>query len=111
MSQNYRGVIVKESLSDPNILEQFQIVSHKLVGLENVETSWDIITVETKSEQVSAIKELASALKEGTWYAHFWNEDELVVVFKDKIIDNREEAVTYARALGIPEEQLDFPTA
>jgi hypothetical protein len=107
MSQIYRGIIIKESLNDPSVLDQFQVISHKLVGLENVETSWDIVTVE--NAQLEAIKSLASALKKGKWYAHFWNTDQLFVVFRDKVIDNREDAVVYGRALGIPDEQLDFP--
>ena len=46
---------------------------------------------------------------------HFWNEREIIAVFKDKTFTfnsddkpSRINAVNYGISLGIPEEQLDF---
>jgi hypothetical protein len=51
------------------------------------------------------------------WYAHFWREDTVIVVYHDRIFkldrDDRstwQEAIEHGKAQGIPEEQLDFPT-
>lgn len=62
------------------------------------------------------IERLAQNLKEGTWYAHFWYGRSVIVVFKSKTFhfnfDNKvnwKDTLEYGMALGIPEEQLDFP--
>ncbi len=54
--------------------------------------------------------------KEGGWYCDFHSDSEVVVVFCDRIFRypkgdrNRREAVEdYARSVGVPEAQLDWP--
>lgn len=46
---------------------------------------------------------------------HFWNEENLVVVFANKIfwlkrddLNTLGKVIDYGRSLGIPESQLDF---
>lgn len=58
------------------------------------------------------MKEVQDAMQEGSWYAHFYNQDgsKLVVVFKNKIIDieDTEEISRIGQELKIPLEQMDF---
>ena len=48
------------------------------------------------------------------FYAHFYREQELIAVFKQKIfrmtpcLDSWDEAIMYGREIGIKPEQLDF---
>jgi hypothetical protein len=105
----YRGVIVRESLRDPSALEAFQIESEE----HDIESDWHLVTV---TGPRSAIEQLPAALADGPWYIHFWHDQDVLVVFKDGIYPLRHNdrstwspALEHGRALGIPEEQLDFP--
>ncbi len=48
------------------------------------------------------------------WYGHFYNDQELIVVFKDQVFKVAPHKSTwtpiieYGQTLGIPEDQLDF---
>jgi len=51
------------------------------------------------------------------WYAHFWNEDKIIVVYNDTqftlLKDDKStwrEAIEHGKTQGIPEDELDFPT-
>jgi hypothetical protein len=57
-----------------------------------------------------------SLLREGGWYCDFHSDQEVVVVFHDRIFRYqsgdraaRDEAECYARSMGVPETQLDWP--
>ncbi len=71
------------------------------------------ILVHATDKQIGA---LSSQVKRG-WYAHFWKDQRLVVVFRGEKFEFKsrdkstwKEAVEYGKSVGIPEEQLDFPT-
>ncbi len=100
-------MIIQESLTDQSILEPFKIIKTESTSRDDADGGWNILTVEGPIE---AIHNLAAFIKVGTWYAHFWNRNELIIVFKDKVITDRQKAVAYGRSIGIPEQQLDFPT-
>jgi hypothetical protein len=104
----YKGAIVAESLKDKNILRDINVLK--------VETSddgeWHIYMVVVPEEFFNT---LCKNINDGTWYAHFWNNRDVVAVFKNKIIsfnfDDKNtwgEVISYGRSLNIPEEQLDF---
>ena len=104
-----KGVIVENSLADKSILKRLHIEKSWQDG------DWTLHAVQIKKDLV---QEVASALSDGPWYTHFWEagKDEILVVFKDKIItihskdtSTWESAIAYGKSIGIPEEQLDFP--
>jgi len=102
------GIIIKQSLSDPKILEGFKILEHE----RDDEVDWDLYTVEATEAQV---KQLANEIKD-KWYTHFWQGREVIAVFRGKIFkfnfddkENWKPAVDYGMSIGIPKEQLDFP--
>ena len=102
----YKGVIIKSSLKEPKVLEEFKVLNQEMDG------DWELFTVEATREQ---IEQLAHELEEG-WYTHFWQGRDVVAIFKDKIFefnfDEKESwkpVVDYGLSIGIPIEQLDFP--
>jgi hypothetical protein len=109
MSKNkiYKGKIVLESLEDKNLVNKMQILGTEIAG------DWTIYTILiSKSE----IENLASYIKQGPWYAHFWHGNEVLAVFRDKIFKffhNQErswrETIGYGISIGIPKKKLDFP--
>jgi len=107
---NYTGVIVEESLKSQKILKDFKIIKTEV----SEDETWHMHTVCATKEQ---LEKLSQELNSGTWYAHFWNENDIVVVFQNKIFAfqkddfaGRREVIVYGMLSGIPEEQLDFPT-
>jgi len=108
----YKGTIVLESLSDDRILNEFEIIKLKITDEDNPSNRWHLITVLASKEQ---IEKLANYLKPEKWYAHFWNGDDIIAVFPNKIFNFKHsdkftwtEAIEYGKSLGIPEKQLDF---
>ena len=105
----FKGIIIEESLENRDILKDAQIIESTV----SEDGEWHMHTVLISPEH---LEQLAQNLKDGTWYAHFWNGRNVIVVFKGKTFqfnfDSKEtwkETLEYGRSLGIPEEQLDFP--
>lgn len=108
MEIKYKGTIIEESLENLDILKDFNILSSKVSS----DLEWHMHTVEVTEDQ---IQKLSWYIKPEKWYAHFWNSDDVIVVFRDKIFNLKhsdkstwKEAVDYGKSVGIPEEQLDF---
>jgi len=103
-----QGTIIENSLTDPAVLKELSI-------LKSWSTStWNLHHVSLDRPQ--ALK-LASYIKAGPWYMHFWESgtDDVLVVFKDKTFDIKhsdkstwQEAIDYGISIGVPDKQLDF---
>jgi hypothetical protein len=69
------------------------------------------------SEAIHVSRAIASALSDlGGWYCDFRTQDETFVVFPRKVYryrrgdeNGRHHAAAHARAIGIPENQIDWP--
>jgi len=112
MKNEYKGIIVEESLEDNRILNDLEIVKIKITNEENPSERWHLYTVKVSKQD---IEKLSKTIKQ-KWYIHFWKGKDVIVIFKDKKFefnfDNKpawEPAVKYGLSLGIPKEQLDFP--
>lgn len=119
---NYKGVIIEESLEDKSVLKEIKIISteveeviekHKTPWLDK----WTLYTVEIAQDKAEKIAEkLSKSLeKEHSWYADFKNKTHHFIIFRDRVffIDrtSREEydqAKQYGISLGIPGYQVDF---
>lgn len=72
--------------------------------------------IEIDSSQLQeTINKIQKALKDSqSWYAHLYNDDELIVIFKDKVFTVKPHSsswgsiIDYGKQLHIPEAQLDF---
>lgn len=112
MDKDFTGTIIEESLEDNRILNELEIVSFRISDSENSADRWHLYTVKVSKEE---IEKLSKYLKNGRWYMHFWENRDVVAVFKDKIFrfnyDDKstwKPAVDYGLSVGIPIEQLDF---
>ncbi len=107
----YRGQIIEESLADLKVLSEFTSESVRVTnGTGGV---WTTHTVLCQRAQLDTLKHF---LRPGPWYAHFWRQDEVVVVYRTAIFEfDRHEprtwssAIEYGLRLGIPVERLIFP--
>lgn len=112
MNSDYKGTIVEESLEDNRIINDLDVIGFKISKDENPADRWHLYTVKVSKDE---IKKLSKQVKVGKWYMHFWNSDDVIAVFKDKIFEFRhdqketwKEAFEHGQSLGIPNEQLNF---
>lgn len=120
--ENYRGVIIEESLEDKKVLKKVKILSTKIEDVaERHKTpwikQWTLHTVEIPENEADGIaEEISKSLdSEHNWYADFKNDDMHYIVFLDKVFkidrtikEQYEKATQYGISLGIPNYQLDF---
>lgn len=106
----YEGVIITESLVDPNVVKGLTILQEEY----DQESGWHLVTVTATETKIGA---LAEQIKDGPWYIHFWHGDDVIVVFQNKTFNMKhgdkttwQPVVQYGQSIGIPPEQLDFPT-
>lgn len=103
-----KGTIIENSLADKSVLADLNII--KTWNDED----WILHNVIVKETQIESIQK---ALNDGPWYIHFLGDDNIVVVYKDKIFNIKKsdistwsKAIEYGKSLGIPNKQLDFLT-
>ena len=78
---NYHGIIIDISQKDKFILDRLKILSKK--KSEN----WILYKIEVNSKDIDRIiKDLQDNMVEGKYYIHFYKKDELIIIFKNKII-------------------------
>lgn len=105
-----KGIIIENSLQDKSLLEKIQINRTWQEG------DWILHEIEVDEKEVP---EIGKYISNGPWYIHLWNvgEDDFAIIFKDKTFYVKKsdpssftEAIAYGKSIGIPDEQLDFPT-
>ena len=119
MNDKWKGVIISESLGEPSLLNEFDVYKARISKREELvddrgnKGRWHFYWVYATDEQIEAI---SHQIKRG-WYAHFWKGQKLLAVFLSKKFEFRakdratwKDAIEYGKSIGIPEEQLDFPT-
>lgn len=106
----YHGIIIDQEFTDKAFPESFKIFAIKQDG------TWEIYGIEVEDSQLEeSIKRIQENMREDEpWYAHLYNNEKLIVIFKNKVFEVKPHAeswkliVDYGRELNIPEEQLDF---
>jgi hypothetical protein len=107
---NYLGIVVEQSLRDPQVREELQVVAVKHGA--NWSFWLDSAGADELDQHIKVIQ--TNMVSAEHWYAHYFRGDELVVVFRDAVFRLRtdpatwEPAVTYGLAAGIPRNELDF---
>ena len=108
--EEYHGIIVDVSQKDKSIFNKLKILGSKISSNDD----WTLYKIEVNSENVDeTIKKLQDNLDDG-FYFHLYRNDELIVVFKERIFNIKpdkstwNEAIDYGKSLDIPERQLDF---
>lgn len=74
---------------------------------------WTLRTVNITKEK---IQYLSNKIKSNSYYMHFWDNRNIIVVFRNKIFEidyddknTWKDAIEYGVSIGISKEQLDFP--
>jgi hypothetical protein len=108
----YHGIIHDAEFKDPLFPEGFKIFARK----KSTTSSWILYGIEVVDRDldkaISSIQK--NMVSDKPYYAHLYNDDELVVIFKEKVFRVKPHVSTWApiiefgRTLNIPEEQLDF---
>jgi hypothetical protein len=104
----YLGVVVRESLRDPSLTPPL-VASRR--GAD-----WTMLLVRIPVEELDhGVAALRSNFDPtDCWYAHFFREDELVVVFADEVFRVSTDPATWdapvqhGRDCGVPDNELDF---
>ncbi len=111
-SKIYKGAIIRESLEEVSVLNDFKIVSTKVTDDIDPTERWTIHDVEADE---ATLLTLSKVLKPTKWYAHFWSDREVIAIFRDKVFrfnfDDKkswEPAIAHGLSVGIPREQLYF---
>ena len=119
---DYKGVIIKESLENKDILKDVKILETRVEEVTEKHKTpwikqWTLYTVEISENQSREVAEKISKTldSEHNWYADFKNDTHHYIIFRDKVfyIDRKskeqyDEAKHYGISLGIPEHQVDF---
>ncbi len=117
---NYKGVIIEESLANKDVLKKIKILSTKVEKVtEKHQTpwlsQWTLHTVEILENKAQTIAEEIGKSLDSSWYADYKNDTHHYIIFRNKIfyIDRKskeqyDEAKRYGISLGIPEYQVDF---
>jgi len=120
--ENYKGIIIEESLEDKEVLKKVKIISTKIEKvIEKHQTpwisQWTLQTVEISKDHAEEVaREISQSLdQKHNWYADYKNDTHHYIIFRDKVfyIDRKsktqyDEAKNYGISLGIPEYQVDF---
>ncbi len=109
----WKGMIVKESLTDAAMLEKVSVTNVSETDDIDPVRRWHLYKVDHVTR--SQMDDLSRVIKSRGWYAHFWREGNMVVIYKDKFFaftgtnkHGRQLAIEYGISVGIPKEQLDF---
>ncbi|MES2215818.1 MAG: hypothetical protein V4481_00795 [Patescibacteria group bacterium] len=120
---DYKGVIIEESLEKKDILKKVKIISTEIEKVtEQMKTpwlkNWTLHTVLIPEEDAYHVTdELSASLEDqhSSWYADYQNKKWHYIIFKGKIFkvnkSNPEEyraAMEYGVSLGIPKHQVNF---
>jgi hypothetical protein len=114
MGKDYKGTIIAESLTDPEVLNALQVISTRTdIDQDDSTGAWHLYSVAVDRVDIQTIQQCLK--REGGWYMHFWNGNDIIVVFRDKMFELKhddkttwKEAIEYGLSVGVPLEQLDF---
>lgn len=118
MKKDWKGGIITEGLSDPTVISKFSIYGAS-ISKDNMPVDdkgnigrWHGYDVRCSKEEIDALQQYILL----GWYAHFWRDDRIIVVFNDRQFELDKydksiwkEAVEHGKKQGIPEYELDFP--
>jgi hypothetical protein len=112
VKSEYHGIIIKESLKDQFILRTMKILGKKASG------PWTFLRIGAEGGKIDEVLKLVkeNLLTENSvpYYAHFYRDKELIVVFPEKIFyvkPDRESwgpVVSYEVSRGIPQDEMDM---
>lgn len=108
----YHGIILDAEFIDSSYPEKFKIFAKR----KSSDEDWTLYGIEVEEKDLKkTIVAIQKCMKlDQPYYAHFYNDNKLIVIFKDKIfhvsphISTWNKIIEYGKKLKIPTEQLDF---
>lgn len=80
MKNEYKGIIVEESLIDNRILNDFKIIDVQISTDENPLDRWHIYTITATDNDIIKLSENIKP----KWYMHFWKDKNIIAIFQGK---------------------------
>ncbi|WP_300613199.1 hypothetical protein [Trebonia sp.] len=116
----YSGTLIAESLRAGTELHGIPLAVTKVcrVRVDNEPELWTLIYFDVAAARAADLAEALSRVlaQTGGWYCDFRSDEEVFVVFSDRVFRYRRgdraarsTVEDYARAMGVPEAQLDWP--
>jgi len=124
MAEVLRGGLIAESLRVGAVLSGVDLTVRRVsrADVGDVDAgqprTWTFIDFEAVADDAEKLAEALSAAleKRGGWYCDFRTDDDTFVVFNGRVFryprgdaEGRATAADYARSVGVPEPQLDWP--
>jgi hypothetical protein len=118
------GTLIAESLCIGAVLDDLDLRVRKISRADVGDVSagqpltWTFLEFEAPDSEASRVAEALSGSLDPTvgWYCDFRTTDETFVVFGGRVFHyprgdrtRRSEAESYARSVGVPEAQIDWP--
>jgi hypothetical protein len=113
----YHGIVINVSQKNKSILKKLDVIGKKAFNFNTV----ILLKIRVPKENLEeTIQQLQTNMRDRflwwfhDFYFHFYNDQELIVVFKNRIFrvtpdpKTWDEMVAYGLSLGLPEKQLDF---
>jgi len=116
----YRGVIIKESISDELILDNVSIDKVELWKTDWKPKYWTALYFTSKQINFPELlsKTVISSKEFGNWFVDMKKNNTKIIVFKDKVLqyeignaDEKEKVCLECRKLGIPDKQMNWDEA
>ncbi|MEX2017588.1 MAG: hypothetical protein WD876_03890 [Candidatus Pacearchaeota archaeon] len=118
MANKFKGLLIKESLSDLEILKSVSITKKEKWNSSNSNEFqpkiWTAVYFEGEDIEKFA-KRVSKSIKNKGWYLNLSVDDLEYVIFHNKIFkykkgnkEAKQEAVEYGKNVGVPEKQLDW---
>ena len=107
----YHGIIIDKSLGNTELIKKLNVI-----GSRRSSTGLAFLKISFPAEELENMIKLIQenlVVKEN-FYAHFYRDDELIVIFKDRIFRITPEksswkpVIDYGLSLKIPTKQLDM---
>ena len=116
----YSGTLIGESVRVDAELEGIPLSVTKVsrVRVSDEPELWTLIYFDVAAARAADLATVLSRVleRDGGWYCDFRSDDEIFVVFCDRVFRYRRGDRTarsvvedYARSMGVPESQLDWP--
>jgi hypothetical protein len=120
---SFTGTLVAESLRQDAVLAGVPLVVHRIWRADAGDPAagqarvWTFVRFEVPTASAGPFAErLSSSLAPGPWYCDLQDEAETIVVFAGRVVryargdaQGRTAAEAHARAVGVPEAQIDWP--
>ena len=115
----FKGLLLLESLKDEGVLDLVRVARTEVWHVENAvdwqPKQWTAVSFEGESRQADEVAEAMSRSIKPKWYANFFTEAHVYVMFEDKVfkyakgdVRARAEVRSYAVSVGVPESQIDY---